>query len=122
MYSFSRNPYVLIGSRLIAGIGIGPAASILGMISRATTKENRTSTISLVYSLRQVGDIIGPGFNLILREPIFHFRIGYFNINQYTLPTVCNSRVKCLIFIFCFNNPVTPLKRMGETHVYMHNM
>ena len=88
MYSFSLTPTMLMGSRLLAGVGIGPAAAIMGMVSRATPEATRTSTISLIFSMRQVGVIIGPGCNLFLREPIFHFRIGSYDIDEFTSPTV----------------------------------
>ncbi|XP_078487276.1 major facilitator superfamily domain-containing protein 8-like [Ciona intestinalis] len=84
LYFVAKSPYMVLGSRLIAGIGSGSGSSILGMISRNTTKERRTAVFSQLMSLRQLGLLIGPAFNVFLRK--FNFYIGPFHVNQYTSP------------------------------------
>ncbi|XP_077972707.1 major facilitator superfamily domain-containing protein 8-like [Styela clava] len=84
LYFTSTNEYMVLGARLIAGIGSGAASSIFGMIARTTTPEERTSVFSLLMSLRQIGMIVGPAFNIFLH--VLDFYIGKFHINEYTSP------------------------------------
>jgi len=91
MYFAALNPYMVMGSRLIAGLGSGSGSSIFGMISRSTTKEERTAAFSRLMSLRQIGLVIGPAFNLFLRKMDFY--IGNFHVNSYTVPGVSNYSV-----------------------------
>lgn len=84
LYMASWNKYIVLGARLIAGLGSGVASSIFGMISRTTSEEERTGVFSLFMSLRQVGLIVGPAFNLFLHS--LDFNIGNVNVNEYTSP------------------------------------
>uniref|UniRef100_H2Z500 Major facilitator superfamily (MFS) profile domain-containing protein n=1 Tax=Ciona savignyi TaxID=51511 RepID=H2Z500_CIOSA len=86
MYFVASSPYMVLGSRLIAGIGSGSGSSILGMISRNTTKERRTAVFSQLMSLRQLGLLIGPAFNLFLRK--LDFYLFGFHVNLYSAPGI----------------------------------
>nr|XP_039272508.1 major facilitator superfamily domain-containing protein 8-like [Styela clava] len=56
----------------------------LGMLSRATTPEERTGAFSLLMAMRQIGLLIGPGFNVFLNS--LNFTLGPFMLNQFTSP------------------------------------
>ena len=86
MYFVAVNPSMVLGSRLIAGLGSGSGSSIFGMISRSTTKEERTATFSRLMSLRQIGLVIGPAFNLFLEK--LDFFIGPLHVTSLTVPGV----------------------------------
>ena len=86
MYFAATGPYMVMGSRLIAGLGSGSGSSILGMISRSTSNEERTAAFSQLMSLRQMGLIIGPAFNIFLAK--LDFYIGNFHVNSLTSPGV----------------------------------
>lgn len=86
MYFVASSPYMVLGSRLIAGVGSGSGSSIFGMISRSTTKEERTAAFSQLMTLRQLGLIVGPACNLFLRK--MDFFIGPFHVNADTVPGV----------------------------------
>jgi len=82
MYAISTNPYMVVLSRLIVGVSAGSASSIVSMISRSTTKEERTSTLSKIFSGRQTGLVIGPAFNSFLKNSnfyIFSLRVDNYN-------------------------------------------
>ena len=55
-------------------------------VAWATTEGQRTSYIATFMGLRQLGLVIGPAFNLFLRE--FNFWIGPFKIDKYSSPGV----------------------------------
>lgn len=84
LYMVSWNKYIVLTARLVAGVGSGVASSIFGTISRTTSEEERTGIFSLFMSLRQVGLIVGPAFNLFLHS--LDFKIGRVTVNEYTSP------------------------------------
>lgn len=84
LYMISSNKYIVLTARLVAGVGSGVASSIFGTISRTTNEEERTGIFSLFMSLRQVGLIVGPAFNLFLHS--LDFNIGRVTVNEYTSP------------------------------------
>lgn len=85
LYFASTNKYMILGSRLIAGIGSGAASSILGIASKRTAVANRTKIFSLLMSTRQIGLVIGPGFNIFFQK--LNYKIGHlFILNEYTAP------------------------------------
>ena len=92
MYFAAIDPYMVLGSRLVAGLGSGSGSSIFGMISRSTAKEERTAAFSRFMSLRQIGLVIGPAFNLVLRK--MNFYIGPLHVNSYTVPGVSILKFK----------------------------
>ena len=97
MYFIAKSPYMVLGSRLVAGLGSGSGSSIFGMISRTTTTEERTAAFSRLMSLRQIGLIIGPACNLLLEK--LDFYIGPFHVNSFTVPGV-----KFVMFsVICLN-------------------
>jgi len=77
---------MVIVSRLVVGLAGGSTSSVLSMISRSTTKEERTSTLSKVFVGRQTGTIIGPAFNLFLKN--CNFNVLSLHVGPYNSPGV----------------------------------
>ncbi|GCC22788.1 hypothetical protein chiPu_0001178 [Chiloscyllium punctatum] len=84
MYFMGYSKWLLLGSRLVAGIGTGAGACIFGYLTRSTTTEERATVFAVVMAARQAGLLIGPGFNLFLR--LCNFKLGPFEVNKYTSP------------------------------------
>lgn len=86
MYFMGVSKWLLLSSRLVAGIGTGAGASIFGYLTRATAPEGRATVFAAVMACRQAGLLIGPAFNLFLR--LCDFKLGPFVVNKYTSPGV----------------------------------
>ena len=86
LYGIAKTPYMIIVSRLIVGVAAGSTSSMLSMISRSTTQEERTGTLSKIFTGRQTGMIIGPAFNLGLKY--ININIGSINVGPYNSPGV----------------------------------
>uniref|UniRef100_A0A3B3ZLR1 Major facilitator superfamily (MFS) profile domain-containing protein n=1 Tax=Periophthalmus magnuspinnatus TaxID=409849 RepID=A0A3B3ZLR1_9GOBI len=84
MYFMGLSKWLLLSSRLVAGIGTGAGSSIFGFLTRSTLPENRASVFAAVMACRQAGLLIGPAFNIFLR--LCDFRLGPFVVNKYTAP------------------------------------
>ncbi|KAL2090206.1 hypothetical protein ACEWY4_014894 [Coilia grayii] len=84
MYFMGYSKWLLLASRLIAGIGTGAGSSIFGFLTRSTAPEDRSTVFAAVMACRQAGLLIGPAFNLFLR--LFDFKLGPFIVNKYTSP------------------------------------
>lgn len=84
MYFMGFSKWLLLSSRLIAGIGTGAGSSIFGFLTRITTPDDRATAFAAVMACRQAGLLIGPAFNIFLRLCDFH--LGPFVVNKYTAP------------------------------------
>ncbi|XP_068599962.1 major facilitator superfamily domain-containing protein 8 [Brachionichthys hirsutus] len=84
MYFMGFSKWLLLSSRLVAGIGTGAGSSIFGFLTRITAPEDRATVFAAIMASRQVGLLIGPAFNLFLRLCDFH--LGPFVVNKYTSP------------------------------------
>ncbi|KAM7159770.1 major facilitator superfamily domain-containing protein 8-like isoform 1-T1 [Macrochelys suwanniensis] len=93
MYFMGVSKWLLLGSRLVAGIGTGAGASIFGYLTRSTTSQERATVFAAVMACRQVGLLIGPACNLFLR--LCNFRLGPFEVNKFTSPGL----FMCLLWI-----------------------
>ncbi|XP_059507081.1 uncharacterized protein LOC125457409 isoform X2 [Stegostoma tigrinum] len=93
MYFMGYSKWLLLSSRLVAGIGTGAGACIFGYLTRSTTTEERATVFAVVMAARQAGLLIGPGFNLFLR--LCNFKLGPFEVNKYTSPGL----FMCLMWI-----------------------
>ena len=92
MYLLSTDPYMIVGSRLVIGLGAGSISAIISMITRTCTATERTTFLSRTFASRQTGLLLGAACNFFLRK--FNFYIGTCHIDQYTAPGVS-------IFVFC---------------------
>ncbi|XP_054646697.1 major facilitator superfamily domain-containing protein 8 isoform X2 [Dunckerocampus dactyliophorus] len=93
MYFMGFSKWLLLSSRLVAGIGTGAGSSIFGFLTRSTLPEDRSTVFAAVMVCRQVGLLIGPAFNIFLR--LCDFRLGPFVVNTYTAPGL----FMCLLWI-----------------------
>uniref|UniRef100_A0A8C6S750 Major facilitator superfamily (MFS) profile domain-containing protein n=1 Tax=Neogobius melanostomus TaxID=47308 RepID=A0A8C6S750_9GOBI len=84
MYFMGFSKWLLLSSRLVAGIGSGAGSAIFGFLTRSTLPEDRATVFAAVMACRQAGLLIGPAFNIFLRLCDFH--IGPFVVNKYTAP------------------------------------
>ncbi|MED6249631.1 hypothetical protein ATANTOWER_017280 [Ataeniobius toweri] len=86
MYFLGYSKWLLLCSRLVAGIGAGAGSSIFGFLTRSTLPEERAGIFAAVMACRQAGLLIGPAFNLFLR--LCDFKLGPFAVNKYTSPGI----------------------------------
>ncbi|KAM9849386.1 major facilitator superfamily domain-containing protein 8 [Aulostomus maculatus] len=84
MYFMGYSKWLLLSSRLVAGIGTGAGSAIFGFLTRSTAPEDRATVFAAVMACRQAGLLIGPAFNIFLRLSDFH--LGPFVVNKYTAP------------------------------------
>ncbi|XP_071377319.1 major facilitator superfamily domain-containing protein 8 [Centroberyx affinis] len=93
MYFMGYSKWLLLSSRLVAGIGTGAGSSIFGFLTRSTAPEDRSTVFAAVMACRQAGLLIGPAFNIFLR--LCDFKLGPFVVNKYTAPGL----FMCLLWI-----------------------
>ncbi|KAK9967827.1 hypothetical protein ABG768_002192 [Culter alburnus] len=93
MYFMGYSKWLLLCSRLVAGIGTGAGSSIFGFLTRNTAPEDRSTVFAAVMACRQAGLLIGPAFNIFLR--LCNFQVGPFTVNKYTSPGL----FMCLLWI-----------------------
>ncbi|XP_071342029.1 major facilitator superfamily domain-containing protein 8 [Trachinotus anak] len=93
MYFMGYSKWLLLSSRLVAGIGTGAGSSIFGILTRSTAPDDRATVFAAVMACRQAGLLIGPAFNIFLRLCDFH--MGPFVVNKYTAPGL----FMCLLWI-----------------------
>uniref|UniRef100_A0A672PVY5 Major facilitator superfamily domain-containing protein 8-like n=1 Tax=Sinocyclocheilus grahami TaxID=75366 RepID=A0A672PVY5_SINGR len=84
MYFMGYSKWLLLSSRLVAGIGAGAGSSIFGFLTRTTLPDERARVFADVMACRQAGLLIGPAFNIFLR--LCDFKLGPFVVNKYTSP------------------------------------
>ncbi|XP_041946475.1 major facilitator superfamily domain-containing protein 8 [Alosa sapidissima] len=84
MYFIGYSKWLLLSSRLVAGIGAGAGSSIFGYLTRNTVSGDRAQVFAAVMACRQAGLLIGPAFNIFLR--LCDFKLGPFVVNKYTSP------------------------------------
>ncbi|XP_013855013.1 major facilitator superfamily domain-containing protein 8 [Austrofundulus limnaeus] len=84
MYFMGYSKWLLLSSRLVAGIGTGAGSSIFGFLTRSTAPEDRATVFAAVMACRQAGLLIGPAFNIFLR--LCNFYLGPFVVNKFTAP------------------------------------
>ncbi|CAJ1071949.1 major facilitator superfamily domain-containing protein 8 [Xyrichtys novacula] len=86
MYFIGYSKWLLLCSRLIAGVGAGAGSSIFGFLTRSTRPEERAGIFAAIMACRQAGLLVGPAFNLFLR--LCDFKLGPFVVNKYTSPGI----------------------------------
>ncbi|KAM9831445.1 major facilitator superfamily domain-containing protein 8 [Neosynchiropus ocellatus] len=84
MYFMGFSKWLLLSSRLVAGVGTGAGSSIFGFLTRSSAPGDRATIFATVMACRQAGLLIGPAFNIFLR--LCDFQLGPFVVNKYTSP------------------------------------
>ncbi|XP_057377056.1 uncharacterized protein LOC130698432 [Daphnia carinata] len=77
--------YVIMG-RVLCGLGSGAGAALLAEVCRTTSSRERTSVLSVCSGLRQVGLLIGPGFQIILEYFNFTLFGGALVVQPFNAP------------------------------------
>ncbi|XP_051253066.1 major facilitator superfamily domain-containing protein 8 [Dicentrarchus labrax] len=93
MYFIGYSKWLLLCSRLVAGVGAGAGSSIFGFLTRSTRPEERAGIFAAIMACRQAGLLVGPAFNLFLR--LCDFKLGPFVVNKYTSPGI----FMCLLWV-----------------------
>ncbi|XP_034559774.1 uncharacterized protein mfsd8l2 [Notolabrus celidotus] len=93
MYFIGYSKWLLLCSRLVAGVGAGAGSSIFGFLTRTTRPEERAGIFAAIMACRQAGLLVGPAFNLFLR--LCDFKLGPFVVNKYTSPGI----FMCLLWV-----------------------
>lgn len=115
MYFVGKSKYFVLGGRILAGLGSGAMSSVMGTLSRATTEKERTSSFALLLMLRQLGLIMGPGFNAFLYK--LNFSLGPFDVNADTSPGFFMAilwTLSTVLFIFLYKDKPTMQRQNGE--------
>ncbi|KAJ3594880.1 hypothetical protein NHX12_004185 [Muraenolepis orangiensis] len=86
MYFMGYSKWLLLCSRLVAGVGAGAGSSIFGFLTRCTRAEERAGVFAAIMAFRQAGLLIGPVFNMFLR--LCDFKLGPFVVDKYTSPGI----------------------------------
>ncbi|XP_059801647.1 uncharacterized protein mfsd8l1 isoform X4 [Hypanus sabinus] len=119
MYFIGYSKWLLLGSRLVAGIGTGAGACIFGYLTRSTTTEERATVFAVIMAARQAGLLIGPGFNLFLR--LCNFNLGPFKVNKYTSPGLFMcfmwTILQVVIIFMYYDLPLVPKHNIKRTIV-----
>ena len=84
LYFADISAFMALTSRFISGLGNGMGPIALAEVARYTSEEERTPIISKLIAIRQVALLIGPGFNVFLKDA--DFKIGPFKVNSFTSP------------------------------------
>ncbi|KAG8186278.1 hypothetical protein JTE90_004622 [Oedothorax gibbosus] len=105
LYFVGMHTWVLVVGRLVAGIGAGGGAAVLADITRTTSEEDRTPVLSVVIASRQLGLIIGPGFDIFLSQ--VDFTMFSLPVDKYTAPglfmTVVWLFLEIMVLFFYYN-------------------
>ena len=113
IYFFARNKWYLVSARFLCGLSSGVEPVILGEIGKneQVKPTKRASLFSMLFTIRQVGILLGPAAVLIFRKVNIkvteHFTIDVSNFGALfctVLFFIC-----LLMFIFFFNvHDITP--------------
>ncbi|GAA6101170.1 major facilitator superfamily domain-containing protein 8 [Tachysurus ichikawai] len=122
MYFIGYSKWLLLSSRLVAGIGAGAGSSIFGFLTWTTVPEERAGVFAAVMASRQAGLLIGPAFNIFLR--LCDFRLGPFIVNKYTAPGLfmCAMWLVLQLAVVLLYWDIPPLDSMAETYTALRHV
>ncbi|XP_075426959.1 major facilitator superfamily domain-containing protein 8-like [Ascaphus truei] len=118
MYFVGPSKWLILCSRLVAGVGSGAGASIFAYLTRCFSSKERVTVFAVVMACRQAGLLIGPACNLFLRY--CNFRLGPFHVNKLTAPGIfmCALWVlmQLMVLFMFYDLPPSPPESQGEEH------
>ncbi|KTG01952.1 hypothetical protein cypCar_00009094 [Cyprinus carpio] len=122
MYFMGYSKWLLLSSRLVAGIGAGAGSSIFGFLTRTTLPDERAGVFAAVMACRQAGLLIGPAFNIFLR--LCDFKLGPFVVNKYTSPGLfmCGMWVLMQFAVMVLYWDIPPLDSFPEQHMLLREV
>ncbi|XP_061832002.1 major facilitator superfamily domain-containing protein 8 [Nerophis lumbriciformis] len=122
MYFMGFSKWLLLSSRLVAGIGTGAGSCIFGLLTRSTPPEDRSTVFAAVMVCRQVGLLIGPAFNIFLR--LCDFQLGPFVVNTFTAPGLfmCFLWILLQLAVIFMYWDLPPLERGKDTFKAEHSV
>ena len=85
---------------IISGFGSGAGAALLAEICRTTTNKERTAILSVCNGLRQIGLLIGPGFQILLELFDFSLFNGALIVTPYNAPGLFMALLWIIFLIF----------------------
>lgn len=97
MYFVGNSKYMVLGGRLVAGVGMGAGASIFAQLAWTSTEKERTAVFSVALAMRQLGILIGPALNIFLEK--INFKLGPFKVSENTVPGLFMVALWCLMQI-----------------------
>ncbi|XP_077471148.1 major facilitator superfamily domain-containing protein 8-like isoform X2 [Stigmatopora argus] len=86
LYFVGYSKWLLVGSRLVAGVGAGAGSSVFAFLTRITRPEERAGVFAAVMACRQAGLLVGPALNLFLQ--LCDFKLGVFVVDRFTSPGI----------------------------------
>ncbi|XP_077579696.1 major facilitator superfamily domain-containing protein 8-like [Stigmatopora nigra] len=86
LYFVGYSKWLLVASRLVAGVGAGAGSSVFAFLTRITRPEERAGVFAAVMACRQAGLLVGPALNLFLQ--LCDFKLGVFVVDRFTSPGI----------------------------------
>ncbi|CAF0904974.1 unnamed protein product [Adineta ricciae] len=118
LYFVGINIYIVVISRLIAGIGMGLVPPLLAEISRRSTPKTRTQLLAKILACRQIGLLLGPCFTILLKQMKFTF-LGI-EVTMYNSPGLIMALLwivlMFLTFFFFYDLPLSATDRKSLTN------
>ncbi|CAF1329453.1 unnamed protein product [Rotaria magnacalcarata] len=109
LYFIGINIYIVVISRLIAGIGMGLVPPLLAELSRRSTPKNRTQLLSKILGCRQIGLLVGPCFTIFFKQ--MKFNLLGINVTMHNAPgllmAILWAILALLTVFFFFDLPTT---------------
>lgn len=115
IYFIANDVYCLVEARVLGGLGCGAGAGAVAYIAMSTTKKERTQMMGLIMAARQIGTMIGPGFNFGLA--LVDFQMGSLHIDADRAPGLFLMvlwAVGAVVVLLLFVDLVPPLRQRDE--------
>ncbi|CAF1337630.1 unnamed protein product [Adineta steineri] len=118
LYFIGINIYVVVISRLIAGIGMGLVPPLLAELTRRSTPETRTQLFAKVLGCRQVGLFFGPCFTIFIKQ--LNFKLFGLQVTMYNAPGLLMAVLWVVVILltlcFFYDSPIaiTDPKSLSE--------
>ncbi|CAF3126032.1 unnamed protein product [Rotaria socialis] len=111
LYFIGINIYIVVISRLIAGIGMGLVPPLLAELSRRSTPQTRTQLLSKILGCRQIGLLVGPCFTIFFKH--MKFNLLGINVTMHNAPgllmAILWAILALLTVFFFFDLPTTTI-------------